>query len=415
MNGWSGRLCALLVTVAALLALPGFARGETPDELLAAAGKAYVAGQKCLAEGRKPGANQFLENEKAIGHLEQASRLLERYLAGRPEDPEGNRLMQDVASLLFWCHKMSPMVDPEEIEPEDPAPEEEAAAPQDEQPEAVARPAQPDPSAEAERLLGEARAFRDANPDDAMGALAKFFQVAERFPETEAGRAARAEAEQLQSTLFAKAPAPPATPKPQPLTDGDRRDIEGLLKDWLTKRQKLRCSSCKGAGSSPCTRCNGTGKLRGRAGRVATCSKCRRGEVPCKRRSCTEGIDTRTLEKVVIDFRAPYYRETLKALLGESRRAIDAFVTALAAHLAGSPRAPAEISRCATELGIEPVQLRDVIEAHGPSPALVTPFTNYSLGEIGRKVRYVIRGEGESQEIVTFEQEEGQWYLRGLK
>ena len=88
----------------------------------------------------------------------------------------------------------------------------------------------------------------------------------------------------------------------------------------------------------------------------------KRGKVYCKRSSCSEGIDTRMLEKVVIRARAPYYHEKLKALLGGKKKSIDNFLTALAATLSRSPRAPAEISRCATELGIAPIQLRDVIE-----------------------------------------------------
>ncbi len=420
MNDWTSarRLGAPLAALALLLSLfaPGSARAqETLEDVMMAAGKAYVAGQKCLEAGRKPGANSFLENEKAIGHLEQAQRLLERYLGARPDDPEGNRMMMDVASLLFWCHKMSPMVDPEELEPDEPVEDDEpTAGPAPTEPE-TPEPAGPDPEVEAERLLGEARAYREENPDDGMGALAKFFMVAEQFPETTAGKAARGEAEQLQATLFAKPPAPPAPPKPQPLDDDDRRDIEELLREWLSKRQDLRCSSCKGEGASPCRKCDGTGKLRGRAGRVATCNKCRRGMVPCKRSSCAEGVDSRILEKVVVDFRAPYYREKLKALLGGGRKAIEQFVWALGAYLADSPRAPAEISRCASELGIEPVQLRDIIEAHGPDRALLQDFTTYSLGEIKRVVKYTIRGDAEVDEAVSFEQQDGTWYLRELK
>jgi hypothetical protein len=139
------------------------------------------------------------------------------------------------------------------------------------------------------------------------------------------------------------------------------------------------------------------------AGRRSTCQRCRRGRVPCERRGCVEGIDLRTLERVVIDARAPYYQEKVRALLGGHREAVTKFLEACAATLASSPRAPAEISRCATELGIAPVALRDIIEAHGPSRELVRPYNQFTLGTIDRTARYTLRGDEDVEETVSFE------------
>lgn len=391
------------------------------DELMKAAMKAHQAGSKCLDAARKPGANQFLENEKAIGHLEQAQRLLEQFLAARPEEPNAEALMQDVLSLLFWCHKMSPMVDPEDIEPEPaeaPTATESAPPPptatEGAPPPPVEPPAPPPNEEEARRLLEQAREYQKANPADGMGALAKLFFVSESFPGTAAAAEARAEAEKLQGELFAVAPVVPARVQRQPLTRQDVAAIEKALRDWLDQRRRLRCSSCKGVGHTVCKRCDGSGELAGRAGRRSTCTACRRGKVACERRGCVEGIDVRTLEKVVVDARAPYYQEKLRALLGGHNQAVEKFTEALAAVLANSPRAPAEISRAATELGIAPVQLRDVIDNHGPSEHVAREFSNYSLGEIERKVRYTIRGDETYDETVSFEQQDGKWYLRRI-
>ena len=54
----------------------------------------------------------------------------------------------------------------------------------------------------ADELLAQARAYQSENAEDGMGALAKFFFVAENYPETEAGQVARTEAEALQGKLF---------------------------------------------------------------------------------------------------------------------------------------------------------------------------------------------------------------------
>lgn len=418
-----GALGALLLTLGVVLAGPSLA-GDTPDELFAAAGKAHQAGSKALRAMQADPGKAFIENEKAIAHFEQAQRLLEKYLELRPDDPSAESLMQDVLSQLFWCHKFSPMVDPEEIEPDDPEPE--AAAPPPPEPGVSAeeqarladeakRKAAEEGAREAGKLLEDARRYASEHPDDGMGALAKFFYVAERWPESEAGVAAKAEADALQDKLFKVKPVVVEKPKKQPLTNGDKSEIEKALRGWLLNRQKIRCASCKGMGYSECKTCDGTGKIAGRAGRTSTCSKCKRGKIECKRKTCIEGIDTRMLEKVVIDARAPYYQEKIHALLGEQKDSVDKFLEALAATLAGSARAPAEISRAATELGIEPVQLRDVIESCGPDARIATEFKSYSLGDIGRKVKYVIRGDDEHEESVTFEQQDGKWYIRDFK
>lgn len=395
---------------------------DPADELMKAAMKAHQAGCKCLDAARKPGANQFLENEKAIGHLEQAQRLLEKFLEMRPEEPNAEALMQDVLSLLFWCHKMSPMVDPEEVEPEpaEPPTSTEAAPPTATDagpapPVEPAPPAAPPPSEEEARaLLEQAREYQKANPADGMGALAKLFYVSETFPGTAAAAEAKAEAEKLQGELFAVAPVVPARVVLQPLTRQDKAAIDKALRDWLDNRRRLHCSSCKGVGHTECKTCDGSGEIAGRAGRRSTCTRCRRGKVACERRGCVEGIDARTLEKVVVDSRAPYYQEKLRALLGGHAQAVEKFTEALAAVLSESPRAPAEISRAATELGIAPVQLRDVIDTHGPSAHVAREFSNFSLGEIERKVRYTIRGDETYDETVSFEQQDGKWYLRRI-
>ncbi|MBX3472077.1 MAG: hypothetical protein KF878_34935 [Planctomycetes bacterium] len=416
----------LALAFGAVLLAAALAPGqEGPDDLMKAALQAHRAGTRCLEAGRKPGANRFLENEKAIGHFEQAQRLLERFLEARPGDASGEALMQDVLSLLFWCHKMSPMVDPEKLAPEPPAPAEpkpaETPAPAEPAP-AEPAPAQPAPpvaseadEAEARRLLEQAREHQRAHPGDGMGALARLFYVAERFPLTAAGREARAEADRAQATLFTTPLAAPARPAVEPLSRQDQQQIERALRDWLDQRRRLRCTSCKGQGSSACRACDATGELRDRAGRRSTCQRCRRGRVPCERRGCSEGLDVRALEKVVVGARAPYFQETLRDLLGGQRDAVEKFLQALAAVLVDSPRAPAEISRAATELGIAPVQLRDLIAAHGPTAEVAREFTHYSLGEIDRKVRYrVQRGGEEREETATFEQQDGRWYLRRL-
>lgn len=410
-------LVVLALLLVVLVGAPAPAQ-ESPADLFKAAGQAHQAGSKCLDAARKPGANQFLENEKAIGHFEQALRLLERYMEHRPDDAAAENLMQECASLLFWCHKMSPMVDPEDIEPEPAEPPAPVAEPKAGEP---APPAQPDPAElqkaqeeEARALLAQAREFQQAHPDDGMGALAKLFYVSERFPGTAAGQEAKAAADELQAKLFAVVPVVAPKPVLQPLTAKDTAAIEKQVKEWLASRQRLRCASCKGAGHTECKKCDGTGELAGRAGRRSTCPDCRRGKVACKRAGCVEGIDVRALEKVVIDARAPYYQEKVRALLGDHKDAVDKFLEALAAVLSGSPRAPAEISRCATELGIAPVQLRDVIEAHGPSAEVARPFTNFSIASVDRTVRYTIRGEGEHEETVSFEQQDGKWYLRRI-
>lgn len=410
------RAASFALAAVVLLSLAAARAQDAPDDLMRAAMQAHQAGGRCLAEGRKPGANQFLENEKAIGHLEQAQRLLERYLEARPDDRDGEALMQDVLSLLFWCHKMSPMVDPEEVEPEPPTPEAPPSTTEADPPPTASEPppVAPAPEAEARRLLQQAREFAAAHPDDAMGALAKLFYVAEQFPATIAGQEAKAEAERLQAQLFAVAPVVQPRPQLQPLTKQDLQQVERVLRDWLDQRRRLRCASCKGQGATVCRACDGTGELQGRAGRRSTCTRCRRGKVPCERRGCVEGIDLRALERVVIAPRAPYYQEKLRSLLGGHRDAVDRFLEALAAVLAGSARAPAEISRAATELGIAPVQLRDVIEAHGPSPKVAREFTNYSLGDVGRKARYTLRGDEQYEETVSFEQQDGKWYLRRI-
>ncbi|MCO5167002.1 MAG: hypothetical protein M9894_11615 [Planctomycetes bacterium] len=423
---WPPALSLALVAVLAAAVLAPAQEG--PDDLMKAAMQAHRAGTRCLEAGRKPGANQFLENEKAIGHFEQAQRLLERFLEARPGDPSGEALMQDVLSLLFWCHKMSPMVDPEKVPPEPPPaepppspppadggpPPADGDTPLTEPPaEPPAPAATPEDEAEARRLLEQAREHQRAHPADGMGALARLFYVAERFPLTAAGREARAEAERAQATLFTAPPVAPARPRVEPLTQQDQQQIERALRDWLDQRRRLRCTSCKGQGSSPCRPCGATGELRDRAGRRSTCQRCRRGRVPCERRGCAEGLDVRALEKVVVSARAPYYQETLRDLLGGQRDAVEKYLQALAAVLVESPRAPAEISRAATELGIAPVQLRDLIAAHGPSAEVAREFTHFSLGEIDRKVRYRLqRGAEEREETATFEQQDGRWYLR---
>lgn len=418
---------AARVAALSLLLLMAFAAGgaaqDPADELMKAAMKAHQAGCKCLDAARKPGANQFLENEKAIGHLEQAQRLLEQFLVARPEEPNAEALMMDVLSLLFWCHKMSPMVDPEEVEPEpaDAPTSTEPPPPTSTEAGPTPPPAEPTPPAtppaseeEARALLEQAREYQKANPQDGMGALAKLFYISEAFPGTAAGAEAKAEAERLQGELFAVAPVVPARVQRQPLTRQDVAAIEKALRDWLDQRRRLRCSSCKGVGHTVCKTCDGSGEIAGRAGRRSTCTRCRRGKVACERRGCIEGIDVRTLEKVVVDARAPYYQEKLRALLGGHREAVEKFTEALAAVLANSPRAPAEISRAATELGIAPVQLRDVIDNHGPSEHVAREFSNYSLGGIERKVRYTIRGDETYEETVSFEQQDGKWYLRRI-
>jgi hypothetical protein len=411
------------------------AAAESARDVFDAATKAYHEGTKCLAAGRKKGANQFLENEKAIGHLEQAQRLMERYLELKPSDSEAERMMSDILSLLFWCHKMSPMVDPDEIEPndedlddepvdDDPEPTgpsaEELEAKRKAAEEAKAKAAAEEAKAkegEAQAALEKARKYRDENPKDGMNALAKFFQVAESYPGTKAGAEAKQEADALQEKLFAVKPVIPQRPKKlPPLTMDDKKEIEKELKGWLSNRMKVHCASCNGAGYSECKKCDGSGKIRGRAGRVSTCRKCKRGKIACSRRNCSEGVDTRFLSKVVIQSRAPYYQEKLKALLGGGKKAIDLFLVALAAQLSESPGAPAAITRCATELGITPVQLRDIITNHGPSQQIVAEFKAYSVDKIGRKTSYTLKGKSNARETVTFEKTpDGEWFLRDFE
>ncbi len=341
-------------------------------------------------------------------------RLLEKYMEARPDDDKAAELMSDVTSFLFWCHKMSPIDTAEEI----------AARPVTEAPPASeSKPAEPDPAAlaaaaesEARRLLEEAHEHLKENPSDEMGTMIKLEYVAERFAESESGKVARAEADALQAKLFAQKPVAPEEIKLEPLTNRDTQAIERLLRDWLETRRRIRCTSCKGEGSSPCKTCDGTGEVRGMAGRRATCTRCRRGKVPCDRKACIEGVDAAVLERAVIDSRAPYYQETIRALLGGKRDSVKKFCEALAAVLIDSPRAPAEISRCATELGIAPVQLRDVIDTHGPTKAIVAPFTTYSLKSIDRTTGYTLRGDGavQTDEDVSLEQDQGKWYLRRL-
>ena len=423
----------LAVALFGLLTLlpAGPALAESPEEIYDAATKAHHHGNQALRRARQANSPkaQFTENENAIGHLEQAQRLLEKYLGERPEDGQAERLMQDVLSLLFWCHKMSPMVDPEELsdepepeepeEPEEPVDsgptaEEEAAAKKAERAAAKQKAAE-QTAAEAQGLLEGARKFLAENPEDGMGALAKFFYVAERFPDSEPGKAAKDEAAALQEKLFAVKVVVPAKRKKVPLTASDKSEIEKTLKGWLSNRQKVRCASCKGVGESICKKCDGSGKIAGRAGRSSTCPRCKRGKIECKRRTCTKGIDTRFLEKVVIDSRAPYYQDKVVSLLGGRSDALEKFLEALAATLSGSSGVSSVITRCATDLGIEPVQLRDVLEAHGPSESIVTSFKAYSIGEIDRKATYTLKGDADFDETATFEQQDGQWYVRRIK
>jgi hypothetical protein len=413
-----------------LLAFPVTAEaGDKPQDIYDAAGKAYYEGQKCVRRGGQVGANAFIENEKAIGHLEQSQRLMEKYLLLKPDDGEAERLMTEILALLFFCHKMSPMVDPEDIpedteedeavgeDAEETGPTEEEEAAQRAREEAEEAEAKAEASAQnetkASELLEQARAYKSENPKEGMNALTKFFFVAETYPDTEAGKAARAEAEALQGTLFAVKMKVAKKISIKPLTAGDKKSIEKQLKTWLSNRQKVRCGSCKGAGFKECGKCGGSGKIQGRAGRRSTCSKCKRGKIYCKRKACSTGIDTRFLEKVVVGSRAPHFEEKLLALLGGGKKALPNFLSALAATLSGSPRAPAEISRCATELGIAPVQLRDVIENHGPTEAIVARFKSYSVKKVGRKTSYELKGEDAGREKVSFEQTpDGKWWVR---
>lgn len=412
---WShGAALAAPVLLVVLVLFGAPARADELADLMKGAMAAKAAGEKCVAESRKAGANQVLENQKAAAHFEQAVRLLEKYMEARPDDDKAAELMSDVTSFLFWCHKMSPVDTAEEI----------AARPVTEAPPPTeSKPAEPDPAAlaaaaeaEARRLLDEAHEHLTANPADEMGTMIKLEYVAERFAESESGKVARKEADDLQAKLFAQKPVAPEKVKLAPLTNRDTAAIERLLKDWLETRRRIRCTSCKGEGSSPCKTCDGSGEVRGMAGRRATCTRCRRGKVACERKACIEGVDATVLERAVIDSRAPYYQETIRALLGGKKDSVKKFCEALAAVLIDSPRAPAEISRCATELGIAPVQLRDVIDTHGPPKSLVAPFTTYSLKTVDRTTTYTLRGDGSSStdENVSLEQEQGKWYLRRL-
>ena len=409
-----------LCLVAAVLATPAHA-GDKARELLDGAGKAYIAARKCTKRARKhtDPKKQFVENQTAITHLRQAYRLMEKYLALKPDDIEAVRMMQNVTALLFWCEKMSPLeVDDEPETPKpDPAKEEaakkkRAAAAQKEFEAEERRKA----TEQAAAQLAAAKEFRAENPKDGVGALARFYKVHEQYPTTPAGQEAKTLANKLQAELYkAKTVVIKKKKVIPPLTSKDKAAISNMLQSWINNRRKLRCLSCRGHGYSECKTCDGTGTVHGRAGRRSSCRKCRRGKRPCKRGKCSEGIDTRFLAKVLIASRAPYYKETLKALLGGSSKAITRYLEALAAWLAESPRAPATISRCAAQLKIDDVQLRDVIENHGPGRAFVLKFDSNKLVKIDRRSTILLRGEEERQERVSFEQQDGKWYFKRLK
>jgi hypothetical protein len=247
-----------------------------------------------------------------------------------------------------------------------------------------------------------------------MGALSKFFFVAETYPGTEAGAAAKGEADTLQEKLFAVKPVIPKKPVRKPLTGKDKKAIEKSLKRWLSNRQKVRCGSCGGKSFSECKKCGGSGKLHGMSGRKSTCPKCKRGKVYCKRKTCSKGIDTRFLEKVVMAPRAPYYRAKIKALLGDHKKAVPLFIKALAASLSSSSSA-GTIVNCAKELKIDSAQLADILVTHGPGKSIVKPFKSYTVKKVGRKTSYEVKGSGAEREHVTFEQTpDGKWWLRDL-
>lgn len=408
-------LCLLAIT----LATPAHA-GDKAREYLDGAGKAYIAARKCTKRARKDTnpKNQFVENQKAIGHLRQAYRLMEKYLALKPNDSEAVSLMQNVTALLFWCEKMSPLEVDDEPETPKPDPAKEAAAKKkkaDEAQKAFDAEARREAAEQAAAQLAAAKEFRAKNPKDGVGALARFYKVCEQYPATAAGQEAKTLATQLQAELYKAKTVVVKKKTVKPLTSSEKAALSDLLQSWINNRRKLRCLSCRGQGYSTCKTCDGSGTIHGRAGRRSSCRKCQRGKRPCKRSKCSEGIDTRFLAKVLIDARAPYYKETLQDLLGGSSKAIKKYLEALAAWLANSPRAPATISRCAAELRIDDVQLRDVIENHGPGRDWILKFDTSKLVKVDRRATILLRGEEERQERVSFEQQDGKWYFKRLK
>ncbi|MDF1666860.1 MAG: hypothetical protein P1V97_34240, partial [Planctomycetota bacterium] len=254
-------------------------------------------------------------------------------------------VLQDAAALLFWCHKMAPISTERKEKFEKKIVEEEKKV----EKKAIQEGGSSSKAAKQKRREGRAKdafkrakdyesSLRESSKDDRrFEIMARYFQIADRFSDTQTAISANKASLRIQKEIFG---GQSATLK-KAAAKGDKRSLEKVARVVMAARKSMRCSQCEGKIVIPCKKCKGRAwKLRSYGSSTRRidwaaskpCRSCnpggkrpRGGTEPrndagagtqvCKKSFCRFGLETRSFKRLFWTYKSAKYRKGIVARL----------------------------------------------------------------------------------------------------
>lgn len=401
--------------------------------------------KKHIRKSRESGADQGSENEKAIVRLEEAVALLEKEVEADPSNNSMMEVLQDAAALLFWCHKMAPVSTERKEKFEKKIEEEEKkvekkAIQQGESSSKAAKKKRRESRAKGayKRAKDYERSLRESSKEDRrFEIMARYFQIADQFSDTQTAINANKDSLRIQKEIFGGQSITLKKGKAK----GDKRSLQKTARVILAARKGMRCSQCEGKIVIPCKKCKGRAwKLRTYNGRridwaaSKPCRACnpggkrpRGGTEPrndpgagtqtCKKSFCRFGIETRAFTRLFWTYKSPKYRKGIQARLKGIPEAM--FMEAIIVTLNPAAEASKEtvLAKIAKDLNLDQSLLEEAAaDACKGRETWMDPFNSYKFkvdvsGRIDATF-LIYKPKRSINEEMLFDFANGKWFFK---